>query len=54
MMDFNAKFEAAKHLAETLKKHHEYRSVQQDGTRVRYEWNKQKIVVYFNYLDSDK
>jgi hypothetical protein len=51
MMEFNAQFEAAKNLAETLKKHHEYRSVKHDVTRVFYEWNKQKICVRF---DSDE
>lgn len=48
MMEFNAQFEAAKQLAETLKKHHEYRSVQHDGTRVFYEWKKQKICIRFD------
>ena len=48
MMDFNAQFEAAKELAETLKKHHQYRSVKHDGTRVFYELNKQKICVSFS------
>ena len=48
MMDFNAQWLAAEQLAKTLKQHHEYRSVQHDGTRVFYEWNKQKIVVRFD------
>jgi hypothetical protein len=48
MMEWNAKFEAAKSLAETLKKHHEYRSVKHDGTVVYYTWNKQKICVRFD------
>jgi hypothetical protein len=48
MMDFNAQYEAAKNLAETLKKHHEYRSVKHDGSRVFYEWNKQKISISFS------
>jgi hypothetical protein len=48
MMDFNAQYEAAKNLAETLKKHHQYRSVKHDGSRVFYEWNKQKICISFS------
>jgi len=48
MMEWNAKFEAAKNLAETLKKHHQYRSVKHDGTVVYYEWNKQKIYISFS------
>jgi len=48
MMEWNAQYEAAKRMAETLKKHHEFRSVKHDGTVVYYEWNKQKIRLSFS------
>lgn len=47
-MDFKEQFEAAKRMAEVLKMHHEFRSVQHDGTVVYYEWNKNKYRVSFN------
>ena len=52
--EWKDQYDVASNIAETLKKHHQYRSVRHDGSRVYYVFDGKKIVVNFGISQVEK